>query len=46
MKTSRVVLLATGVVVFATVAKKWFTPGDTYVPASIESFAEPDPEKP
>ncbi len=46
MKTSRVVLLAAGVVMVAAVAKKWFTPGDMYVPASSESFADSDPEKP
>jgi hypothetical protein len=32
MKARRVVLIAVGVVAIAAVAKKWFTPGEVYVP--------------
>jgi hypothetical protein len=46
LRTSRVVLLAAGVVVIAALSKKWFTPGDIYVPPSSESVADSDPEKP
>ena len=46
MRTSRVVLLAVGVLAVAAVAKKWFTPGNIYVPASTASFVDSDPEKP
>ena len=41
MKTTRVVLLAVGVIAVAAVAKKRLTPGDVYVPA-----VGSDPETP
>jgi hypothetical protein len=36
VKATRVVLLAVGVVAVAALAKKWFTPGDVYVPLQTE----------
>ena len=32
MRASRAVLLAVGVVAVAAVARRWFTPGEVYVP--------------
>lgn len=43
MKTTRIVLIAAGVVAVAALAKKWLTPGDVYdvtaSPAAVEGLA-------
>ena len=44
MKASRVALIAVGVVAVAAVARRWFRPGDVYVPDLPPTSPPPIPQ--